>query len=177
MEQTLITFLHYLLKVLLATLTQVFVLLGPLIILAVVMHFIADGLRNSGSRLFGNKGFVYGFKWLGTPVHEFGHAFFAFVFGHRITEIKWFDPQATDGSYGYVNHSHQPGNIYQEVGKFFIGIGPILMCSMLLYLLTYLLFSFNIQDINHTRITADSLTNLEGFKTMLVGIFSGWLIL
>jgi hypothetical protein len=174
MEKILLTLLDYLIRVVLATAIQLLVLLGPLLILAIIMNLISNQIRNLATRVFGEKAFVYGFKWLGTPIHETGHALFALIFGHKINEIKFFDPDATDGSYGYVNHSYTPGNIYQEIGKFFIGIGPILMGSLMLYLITYLLFRFSASDVTGIAINSSSVTDLSSLKTVALGIAGGF---
>jgi hypothetical protein len=70
---------------------------------------------------------TYLFGWIGVPVHEFCHAFFCRVFFHEIKSIKWFDPKGSGGAQGSVTHTYQPWNVYQRVGHFFIGLGPVLL--------------------------------------------------
>lgn len=75
---------------------------------------------------------IYLFGWIGVPVHEFCHAFFCRVFFHDIQSIKWFDPKGSGGSQGSVTHTYQPWNIYQRIGHFFIGLGPVLLAPALI---------------------------------------------
>lgn len=74
---------------------------------------------------------------IGTVIHEGSHALMCLIFGHRIQEIQWFRPFASqwDGRLGYVNHSWNPKNLYQSVGNFFIGIAPLLGGTLVMILL------------------------------------------
>lgn len=98
-------------------------LLGPVFVAAFLMYLVASFIGRTASRSIGLKAFA----WLtapGTVVHELGHALFCIIFRHEIKEIKLFDPQP-DGTLGSVSHSWQKGSLYQSVGNFFIGTGPI----------------------------------------------------
>lgn len=99
---------------------------------------------------------------VGTPLHEGAHALFCLLFGHKITEIKFFQINSADGTLGYVRHTYNPKNIYQKIGNFFIGIAPIVVISAVLYLLAYLLLPDFVIGINGT------LGNIR-----LIGNFSG----
>ena len=71
--------------------------------------------------------------WLGTPIHELGHAIFCLIFAHKITDIEFFKPDPLTGTLGYVYHKWNPLNPWQVLGNFFIGIGPIIIgCAALL---------------------------------------------
>ena len=111
---------------LLATGTQLLILLGPLLALAFILDLIGTRLERTEARLFGGRNFIRYFAIVGVPIHELGHALFCLVFRHKITEIRLFRPDPDTGTLGYVRHSFNPASMYQQVGNFFIGIGPIL---------------------------------------------------
>lgn len=78
--------------------------------------------------------------WLGTPVHEIGHALFCIIFRHKIKELKLYDPDPNTGTLGYVRHSFDSKNIYQQLGRFFIGVAPI-VCGCIVLGLLFKLFN------------------------------------
>lgn len=73
--------------------------------------------------------------WIGTPIHELGHAVMCWVFHHKVIEVKLFNPDPESGVLGYVNHSYDPRSIYQKIGNFFIGIAPIVGGTLVIMLL------------------------------------------
>jgi hypothetical protein len=137
---------NYLLDAGIATLSQLIILLGPILILAFIMNFIARKNENLSYKVLGQKFYLYVFGWLGTSVHELGHAIFAIIFAHKVSEIKLFTP-SSGKSLGQIKHSYTKGNPYQTIGNFFIGIGPILLGTLLLWLVTWFLFGLNIFQI------------------------------
>jgi hypothetical protein len=77
--------------------------------------------------------------WLGTPIHELGHALFCLIFFHRIVEIKFFKPDPLTGTLGYVYHKWNRSNPWQVLGNFFIGIGPVILGCLVLFATFYFL--------------------------------------
>lgn len=136
---TFLSILGFLKQVLFATASQLFWLLGLIFIFGFILYFLARFTRNTFAKASGTTLDVFITGWVGTPVHELGHAIFCIIFRHRIDEIKLFSPNSQDGTLGYVNHSYDSNSIYQKVGNFFIGIGPILFGTFVLYILLYFL--------------------------------------
>ena len=112
-----------------------------------------------GKKLFLTTGFI------GVPIHEFGHAFFCVLFRHKIKEIKWFQPNATDGTLGYVRHAYNRKSIYQQIGNFFIGIGPLLFGSAAIVILMYILMP------NASQVNFSGSTSVSGYWNSLWSVF------
>lgn len=124
---------NYVWQAVLGTFFQLMMLLGPGLALAFVMHLLAGFIAEKACRVIGRNTFLMLFGWLGTFVHEGGHVLFCLLFGHRIIAVKWFDLTCQDGSLGYVRHSCDRNSLYQRIGLFFIGIGPILLGTVVIY--------------------------------------------
>jgi len=114
-----------------ATAAQLALLLGPGLVLAALMQALSGFMERRANRTLGGAAYLL-FGWLGTAVHETGHALFCLLFGHRVTGIKLFDFAPRDGTRGHVSHTFDPANPWQQVGNFFIGIGPILFGTLVI---------------------------------------------
>jgi hypothetical protein len=112
-----------------ATALELTLLLGPALVLAVALHALGDFVTRRTTRHLGGAAYAL-FGWPGTVVHELGHAVFCLLFGHRITGIKLFDFAPRDGTRGHVAHTFDPTNPWQQIGNFFIGVGPILFGTL-----------------------------------------------
>ena len=126
------TVLLFLRDLLLATFGQMVSLLAGVFVIGLLLHFSSHLTFKSLENAFGRKG-VYLVAWLGTPIHELGHAFFCFLFLHRIEEIRLFSPDPVTGTLGYVNHTWNRRNPWAVLGNFFIGIGPVILGSAVLF--------------------------------------------
>ncbi|OGO30598.1 MAG: hypothetical protein A2Z29_11540 [Chloroflexi bacterium RBG_16_56_11] len=123
--------LIFLKDVILATLSQMASLFAGIFIFGLLIQFISQLTFRSLEKSFGSKG-VYFVAWLGTPIHELGHALFCIIFRHKIAEIRFFKPDPVTGTLGYVYHKWNPANPWQVLGNFFIGVGPVLLgCGVL----------------------------------------------
>lgn len=151
------------------TLSQVLILLGPGLVLGFIMHFVAQFTRQH----IGYKWDLRLASWIGTPTHELGHAFFCVVFGHNITEIQLFRPDPVTGTLGFVKHSYNPNNSYHQIGKFFIGVGPIIFGTVALILLSYWLLDINLIDGVGVKAASPDLGSWQTF-TELFGDLWNW---
>ena len=171
MENYLSRFWDYLLNVLLSTYNQLFILFGPLLILVALLNLSAIFTARMSVRFWGRNLFLYGFGWLGCSVHEMSHAFFAIIFGHKISEVELFKPNSNGESLGHVSHSYNKKSIYQKIGNFFIGISPLLFGGIVLFLITWLIFGFNVVSLSSFRITSHDFTSYLLMKQIGIGIW------
>lgn len=131
--------LEFLKAVAVVTATQLMWILGTLFVFGFILYLLARFTRTTYAKTVGWKLDVVATGWIGTPVHELGHALFCLIFRHKIVEMKLFSPNSTDGTIGYVNHSYDKTSIYQRIGNFFIGVGPIIFGAVVLYAALYYL--------------------------------------
>ncbi len=172
MENYFSKFSNYLLDVLQATYSQLFILFGPLLVLVVLLNLSAIFTARLSVRFWGRNLFLYGFGWLGCSVHELSHAFFALIFGHKITEIKLFEPNSDGESLGHVSHSYNKRSIYQKTGNFFIGISPLLFGGIVLFICVLLLFYFDVTTLSTLSISPHALTDLSLLKQIGLNIWN-----
>ncbi len=135
--------LSYLRAATLASLIQIGIFLVPALILAFIINYESGFVQRRALIAMGRGWYLGLFSWLGTIVHELGHAIFCLIFHHKITALKLFDPDPATGTLGYVEHSYNSRSVYQQVGNFFIGVSPILLGTAIIYILSYLLLGLN----------------------------------
>jgi hypothetical protein len=123
---------------LVATLSQMASLFAGIFVFGLLIHFLSHLTFKSLEKALGSKG-TYLVAWLGTPIHELGHALFCVIFLHRIEEIRFFKPDPATGTLGYVYHRWSRTNPWQVLGNFFIGIGPVVLGSAVLWATFYFL--------------------------------------
>src|SRR4030042_879084 len=132
------TVLVFIKDLLLATISQMASLFAGLFIFGLLIQLISQLTYKSLEKSFGNKG-IYLVAWLGTPIHELGHALFCLIFRHKMVEIEFFKPDPLTGTLGYVYHKWNRSNPWQVLGNLFIGIGPVILGSVVLLAIFYFL--------------------------------------
>jgi len=167
------TILQYLIDVLLATLTHLTILLAPIMFLGLIMHLISQQIEKLTVGIIGMPGYLYLFGWIGTAVHELGHLIFALLFGHQISNVKLFSFNASNPQQGYVKHNFNKKNIYQNLGNFFIGIGPILLGGSALFIIGYLIFDLKFNDIVISNLKLSDLSITESIFQVFSSIYDG----
>ena len=121
-----------------ATSVQMASLFGGIFVLGLLIHFVSRLTFNSIEKAFWSRG-TYLVAWLGTPIHELGHALFCLIFMHQIVEIELFKPDPITGTLGYVSHKWNRSNPWQVLGNLFISIGPVILGCAVLFAIFYFL--------------------------------------
>ncbi|CAM3115164.1 hypothetical protein [Sporolactobacillus spathodeae] len=124
---------------------QFFSLLGGLLIAGLLLGSMEQQTNARTIQVFGMKG-IYATAWIGTPIHELGHALLCLLFRHQITAIKWFQRPDDHGTIGYVMHRYHPESFYQKTGNLFIGVAPLFSGSLAIMAAAYLLLPPNSRD-------------------------------
>jgi hypothetical protein len=155
------------------SLNQLILFFGPTLVLAFIINYLSLLNNRLINQIFGTQGYLVLFGWLGVPVHETGHALFALLFGHKIKEVKLFKPDPKTGTLGYVLHEYNPRSLFHQVGNFFIGIGPILLGTLILIALSWFFFRINIVELPSFRFSVSKLGSAEmiqsGFSVISEG--------
>ncbi len=145
-------------------------LFGGIVIFGLLIHPISQFTFKSLERSFGRAG-TYFVAWLGTPIHELGHAVFCLIFMHKIIEIEFFKPDPVTGTLGYVSHKWSRSNPWQILGNFFIGIGPVILGCVVLLTIFYLLIpnSSQVWDAISGRVSEIDRNHLIGGYYTILG--------
>lgn len=153
--------IEYLITSLITTVKVIFFGLVPLLLVVFATQWMSDSIRLSLTNMMGLRGYVY-LTFPGVILHETGHLLFCLIFRHRVTDFKLFSPEFSSGRLGYVEHSYNKHNIYQRIGNFFIGSGPVWFGVGVIFLLSKWLLPIDFV------VSGNSWNDLQGiFKELL----------
>ena len=80
--------LSYLWAAILASLIQICIFLIPGLVLTLIMNYVSTFVQRRALLTIGKGWYLGLFGWLGTIIHELGHAVFCLIFRHKITTLK-----------------------------------------------------------------------------------------
>lgn len=160
------------------TLIDLFRLFGNIIIFGFILYILSSMTRRIFAKTLGAKTELYITGWIGTPIHELSHALFCIIFNHKINEIKLFTTKSD--TIGYVLHSYDSRSWYQQIGNFFIGVGPIIIGTLIVYALFLLLapelkdniFSINVSYDKSSGILSMIYSGVSNIFVSILNIFS-----
>jgi len=152
----------YLVQVGSVTIIQLFTLFGPGLILVALLSQLSGYVQRLICSVIGVRSYLLLFGWLGTSIHEIGHALFAMIFGHRIVQFEPFKPDLKSGKLGQVVIGHNGNSLYQQIGRFFVGVAPILFGTTMIFIALLILFQTEMIELmqciallNDTALEAD----------------------
>lgn len=160
---------HFFLDLSKAVGIQMLGLFGLFFTFGFVLSKLQEWTQRNYVRSIGWKGILWT-AWIGTPIHEIGHIFFALIFGHKINHISLFNPNEDTGGLGQVDHSFHKYSLYQRIGNFFIGSAPLIFGSVILVMMLYFMIP-NGKEI-FLPLT-DNVTSFSTFFDSLLRTFTG----
>ncbi|MBJ7957736.1 hypothetical protein QRE62_10245 [Bacillus mycoides] len=165
-------FVNSIFQTLLTSVIQLFSLIGVIIVIGFILGYLESLTRTYWSRAFGRKGFLLT-AWIGVPVHELGHAIMCLVFRHKIIATQFFPTDTSQGALGYVQHQYNQKSIYQRIGNFFIGIGPIIsgITALILLMRYFVPESYSLFNTTLETTIASTSINLDMIQNMFLSTF------
>lgn len=167
-----VEFVNSIFQTLLTSVIQLFSLIGVIIVIGFILGYLESLTRTYWSRAFGRKGFLLT-AWIGVPVHELGHAIMCLVFRHKIIATQFFPTDTSQGALGYVQHQYNQKSIYQRIGNFFIGIGPIIsgITALILLMRYFVPESYSLFNTTLETTIASTSINLDMIQNMFLSTF------
>ena len=170
--------IYFIAIILSKTFIDLFRLFGNIIIFGFILYLLSSMTRRIFAKTLGAKTELYITGWIGTPIHELSHALFCIIFNHQINDIKLFTTKSD--TIGYVLHSYDSRSWYQQIGNFFIGVGPIIIGALIVYFLFLLLapelkeniFSVNINYDKSAGILNMIYSGISNIFISILNIFS-----
>ncbi len=151
---------------------QIAGVLGIFFLFGFLLSKLQEWTQRNYARSVGWKGILWT-AWFGTPIHELGHVFFAKIFRHRINRVSLFQPNAETGGLGHVEHSYKKYSLYQRIGNFFVGAGPMIFGSIILIAMLYFLLP-NGRDVfvPLTKTQMSPINIIDSLKQTLANLFA-----
>ena len=128
--------MNFILKLLEIVGIQILGLFGIFFVFGFILFKLQEKIQKKYRTTIGWKGILLT-AWVGTPIHELGHVFFAKIFRHKIHKISLFEPNKQTGGLGHVEHSYNKLSLYQRIGNFFVGAAPMIFGSVILIIFLY----------------------------------------
>lgn len=169
---------NFVLNVIRMSLLQFIYAVGVIIAFGLVLGYMEKQSNSFLQRTFGWNGIVLT-GIIGTTIHELGHLFMCYIFNHDVKRVKLLRLKESkrDGILGYVEHTYNPKSLYQTIGNFFIGIGPIVLGSISIFLSMRLLMSEMYKNIykyllaQYSYIKGFDESFFEAFKNIFIKIW------
>ncbi len=167
-----VEFVNSIFQTLLTSVIQLFSLIGVIIVIGFILGYLESLTRTYWSRAFGRKGFLLT-AWIGVPVHELGHAIMCLLFRHKIVATQFFPTDTSQGALGYVQHQYNQKSVYQRIGNFFIGIGPIIsgITALILLMRYFVPDSYSLFNTNLEKTVTSTSINLDMIQNMFLSTF------
>lgn len=138
----------FLWNVLLLSVVELVYLVGVLIAIGFILGVLEKQSQIYLTKAFGRRGVLIT-AWIGTPIHEIGHWIQCVIWLHKVKSVKLLQTKDPSSVLGYVEHQYNPNSIYQRIGNFFIGIGPIISGIGTIILAMYLLVPQSFATLQH----------------------------
>jgi hypothetical protein len=151
-------------EILINSLSLLAMLLGPAIVAAALIHGFEHNVQHQMAARWGWRSVLWT-GWLGTPIHELSHVLMCRLFGHRIEEVRFFDPDNQSGRLGYVKHSYHRGHWFEELGNVFIGTAPFIGGSLVMLVLLWLFYP----SLARGLLRSEDVLAAESWQTLLSG--------
>jgi hypothetical protein len=164
---------HFFITLIQTVMIEIIAILGIFFFIGFILSKLQQATHNNYRKTIGWKGILLT-AWIGTPIHELGHIFFAKIFRHKIEQVNFFKPNKHTGELGHVDHSYNKRSIYQQIGNFFIGAAPMIFGSIVLIALFYFLVP-NAKEILLPLTQANTPLSIESFvavKNIVLFLFS-----
>lgn len=137
--------------------------IGIMMCFGFVLEYLEGIINKKLDRLISGD-FVLFTAAIGTPIHELGHYLMCLLFGFKVTSVEFLRPFSykKDGILGMVSYYHTTNTIKDQVGDFFVGIGPLVFGGIFILLVLKLLLPEAYKEAD--RLSDQTWLNSKNFK-------------